>query len=343
MLDTIRLKIPIDENDAERIVKKSIEFSKEDHLNDLTLLRAFMTPMKLGSYDRHINIYISEANPNFAYLEFSLPKFKMGHNIFLFYPTDLEDTINEIYQYIRGFFNGRFPHWKTWEVVRLDICYAWKFKDESIAELILNSIKKFKYPRQQVFLYENSIMYKGVSYTSKWYLKNDEFYKHDFPKLLVEGKTEYAYTIENASRGVLRFEITLKKRGVEYYFLQKKKSAVFIEDLKTEIIMKLLQTFFKKYFNGFIPNYMRTQEVAEKLIKLFGRQKAKNIFQYYEAITSTDPQNYSNFKKFVPSPVTIRYYKRELIRAGVGVSSDELKLLEAQDLDFNIPSKYATS
>jgi len=340
MLDTIRFRVPIDDNIAERIAKATIELSKHDNLKEFTIIRCFNRKIQLGSNNRNINIFLTSDKQ--CFIEFSIAKFEYGHNVYMYYPAQLEDTMDNLYQLLKGYFYGQFNHWKTWEIVRLDICYAWKFKNNDIAKLVINSLKSYKYPRQNQIIYDTSIMNIGTSYTSKFYLKNYEYYENDFPKLIGEGKPDLAHALENASQGVIRFEVSLRKKAVEYYFSDNGiKNTITIKNLHHETILECLQYFFKKSFNGFVPKYMSNQEVADKLLTEFTKNKAKAIFQYYMAITSNNPNDYNTYKKFTAIR-SIRYYKQELKKIGIGLSADTETLLK-EDLDFNIPSKYVTS
>ena len=181
---------------------RSIATSKVDNNKDHLIFRVYRTDLQLGSYDRNINLFVSESRPNFCFLEFSIPKYYYGNNVYLFYPSSdfqhvLELVENDLIKYF-----GDFPPIKTWDIFRLDLCYAWKFLDQKTSENVLEVLRSYAFSRKKSHNYDTSIMMTGSTYSVKWYLKKPEYYYHDFLQLLHQHKENYAYEIANVSEGV---------------------------------------------------------------------------------------------------------------------------------------------
>lgn len=334
MIDTIRFRIPLNQKCCELLKKKSIETSRYDHKTDNTLFKIYKTDIELGSYDRNINIFFDDKYPDEARVEFSVPKYVFGHNVWLLYASKVEEVIDQIYRNFCNYF-GDFPHYSKWEIMRLDICYAWKFESDSIADAVLTTLHSYRYSRKEHTIYDTSIMIKGRTYSLKWYLKHPEYYKHDFKALLLKRHTQYAHEIESTAKGVLRFEATLRKDALQAEFELRR---VYIKDITHERVQSVLKKYFKKYFKGATPQFMNTQSVARKLLSIFGKKKAKSLYEFYFIFHSGNKQAINNYLTFVPKR-TQQYYFHELAAAGIGLPKKGLDF----DFNFDIPSEYAVN
>jgi II/X family phage/plasmid replication protein len=348
MIDTIRFRIKLDKDQFNSIIKKSVETSKIDNSSQTLKFRVYNTNIELGSFDRNINIFCSDSNPDFAFLELSIPKFYYGQNVSLFYCNDLESVLRNIKDDLERYF-GIFPDIQYWEIMRIDICYAWKFLSQDIAERVLELIRSYKMTKKKIYNYDSSIFQKGSTYSIKWYLKKPEFYYHDFPYLLKKYKESYAYEIANFSEGVLRFEVTMR-----HIHLQRVlgKQQILYTDITDDLCFALLEKYFIKFFKGKIPKFMNNQTVLNKLIIRYppqkvlkdGRVKYSRValiaYEYYLTINAMDALEKKKYLE-LKSKKTIYRLDNQLRQAGVGLPNE--KNLHLSEFDFSIPSPYAVN
>ena len=86
---------------------------------------------------------------------------------------------------------------------------------------ILDVLKSFDVSRKRNIIHRSSIMEQGSTYSMKFYLKFDEYKVHDFANLRKKD-LNFAYDVLSYSSGVLRFEVTLRKKQLEYEFKKKR-------------------------------------------------------------------------------------------------------------------------
>ncbi len=148
-------------------------------------------------------------------VELSLPKLWQGHNIHLLYDfTKALDVLKERFEQqlnLKG--KTKLVDPEQWEVSRVDICYNWEFPSQRMAHEYLDSLKRIHYPQKKPTIYEDGILFKGNTYSLKFYLKLPEFKLHDQPALL-KGKCslEWLNQLEAWAQGVLRAEVLLRRR-----------------------------------------------------------------------------------------------------------------------------------
>ena len=163
----------------------------------------FHVPPKWKEDDSHLTV------------ELSLPKLWYGHNVHLLYDWRqalelLREKLNEQFK-LRT--NVVLPSVHTWILNRVDICYAWRFPNQSFAQSFLDSLKCVRFPYKKPVIYPTTILFRGTTYSFKVYLKHPEFRKHDL-KALIKQKCslEWINHIERMAEGVLRAEATLRRQ-----------------------------------------------------------------------------------------------------------------------------------
>lgn len=148
-------------------------------------------------------------------VELSLPKLWQGHNIHLLYDfTKALQVLKERFEHqlnLKG--KAKLVDPEYWEVSRVDVCYNWEFPSQRMAKEYLDSLKRIHYPHKKPTIYEDGILFKGNTYSVKFYLKLPEFKLHDQPALL-KGKCslEWLNQLEAWAQGVLRAEVLLRRR-----------------------------------------------------------------------------------------------------------------------------------
>lgn len=230
MLDTIKVAIPLTKGQHKRLNDKEMardvarwaKVNLHEGFIELTKISGLLD-LDQNSFHRQI---MWDVKPEWSegtrlIIEFSVPKFWYGHNICLLY--NWRDALSEI----KGYFETQFkltrmklPSVNSWQVLRFDACYAWRFPSQEHAQAYLDNLKRLKFPYKEPTIRRTSIFFPGATYSVKVYLKYPEFQKNDLKALLEqEASLEWINHLEDLSRGVLRFEVTcrsqfLKRRGL---------------------------------------------------------------------------------------------------------------------------------
>ena len=337
MIDTIKFKIPIDNDIFSRIERKSIEFNKHDNEIDRTFIQILTKKIKVGSFDRHINIKVFDNEQ--VFLEFSAPKIFYGHNVFLVAPEQIIFICKTVHETLVKTF-GKFPRPEFWEINRIDFCYAWKLPSEYVAEQVLNIFRGITVNRKKTHFYDTTVMYTGRTQSIKFYLKHPEFYEHDFKELKKEGKTDLAYNFLNISEGVLRFEVTLRNIAlVREFYGQCKSTTIGLDNLifTTKRCQLVLQKYLHKVLKLNNVRTMDNKSVFNKLKDCYGQSRARYLFLFYKLLFSTDRNEKDILKSY--SRYQVWRNIKKLRECEVGISEDQMQV----GFDFSIPSEYVVN
>jgi len=254
-----------------------------------------------GSWCRDIICVIDEYNLR-VLVELSLPKFFNGQNVDLLY--NYQVGVLDFITYIYNFFRVKLPdseHINSIEVSRVDFCYYYKFTSQLHA---LDFIRSFKYwsqhKRKRVHFYDTSVMFVGNSYSVKFYMKYDEFQKHDKKEIIsniasimdrsdTESRREISdYTdiisyCDAFSSGMVRCEITSRRKNLNYYniytvgdLLKMDIFSYYEKCLDRMGVLKMGHTDKNETFNKLKHDKKLIQYVA--LLQTFGRDKVKEMY-----------------------------------------------------------------
>ena len=328
MVDTIKFKIPINKDVYNKIVKKSISYEKKDNLLEKTIFKVHKTDTELGSYDSNVNIFLDEINNNYLKIELSIPKFFIGNNIWLLYIDKLETALFSLRSNLINYFDVLIVDIDKWEIERLDICYAWKLERHEYAEELMQIIRNYNFPRKRTHVYESSVMFIGKTYSVKFYLKQEEFYKHDFNKWKNKD-IELAYNLYEWSEGVVRFEVTLRKTALKDIL---KRDKIYYTDLTEELILERLNYYFNKVTHSY-GKMMTTRDVIKELRLHHSDEQSLKIWQFYRLWNSEIPEDREILKKSY-SRSTVWRMLSWLKEAKIGLPSDSFK----RNIDLVIPS-----
>jgi hypothetical protein len=232
VIDTLKLSIPLAQsqfNKLQKLLEKDenwqwVKFQPSS--GELKLVRCRgLAHLDKHSFHRNIRWDVSQlyiSDKTFLTLELSLPKFWYGHNVHLLY--DFVSALQQLKKILDKELHCRFPDVMTWQVSRVDCCYAWRCPSEKIAQQILDSLKRLNFSRKKPIIYPETILFVGATYSVKFYLKYFEFIEHD-RKALLEDKAslEWINYLEELSKGVLRYEVTLRRQ----YLKRKNINTVF--------------------------------------------------------------------------------------------------------------------
>jgi len=269
---------------------------------------------------------------NVLSIEFSVPKYLIGHNIYLIDPKDITGALFKLHKEITKLF-GDFPSLIYWEITRIDFCYSWKLRDHEIAVKVMEMLQKLDYPKKKKYIYSDAVMFKGSEFSLKFYLKDNEFYVHDFKELKKLGHTDLAYELYDISRGVLRFEATIRRKQLARLLYGEEKSKVFWqpEHFSQEIIEGILNAYLRKILMG-LSGFASNNLILQKLVKTYGKTRGIQLYLYYKEVFS-GIDGKSNLRENLSRASVYRIIK-QLRKAGVGLNVDA----SVSDFSLSIPS-----
>lgn len=331
MIDTIKFKIPITSNLYKQIKSHSLETLRYNHNEKNIDFRYITSDIHLPSYDRKITMFVHESK-NYVFMEFSVPKFHYNHNIYMVFPQEIENVMLHLYSLILPYYS-EFPDPSYWKIYRLDICYNWKLENQRIAEEILEVIKSFNYGRKKKSIFLNGVSWVGSSYSCKFYLKQPEFYAHDFREIK-RTNPDQAHSLLNRAEGVLRFEVCLRKKQLEFLFEQ----VPTIDMIEYDKILKLLNQYMNQVFDKQKTKFMEQKEIIDRLLMFYDNTKAIQLYEFYTSWFTKDPQIKDYLKKTYKRHKVYRNLKA-LQKAGIGINVKA----ELKDISLTIPSSFSTN
>ena len=125
MIDTIKFFVSIPDVQALNRIRSISEQIKREDLKTGKIRFVFHTAeIKVGSYNKSINVKITDNLYNQGlYIELSIPKYAKGNNIEMLLPRELPTIIEKLAQETTTQLATQLPHFSTWEIFRLDLCY----------------------------------------------------------------------------------------------------------------------------------------------------------------------------------------------------------------------------
>lgn len=326
MIDTMRFRIALNEHQYECIRRASIQLEKRNNANDSTIFRILRQDLPIGSYNRNVNLFVNEDKE--CFLEFSVPKFAMGHNIYMVAPEEVPKLLEKLCGKLKREFRD-FPEVIFWEVMRIDLCYAWKLRSHDVAARVMEALQKLEVARKKKSSYASSVMFIAPTMSLKFYLKDDEFYAHDFKELKRLGFTDEAYELYEKSKGVLRFEITMRKKQIDrvlpYYDL--------FNSSAIEVLLKKALTSVLHGANEAIT----LDEVADRLVTQYGKKRGFHLYSFYKVYYG-EPNGRTKLKRYLARS-TVYANLRYLAKANVGLQIDHIP----DDFNLRVPSEYSVN
>lgn len=163
-------------------------------------------------------------------------------------------------------------------------------------------------------------MWRGTTSSIKFYLKHNEYKKHN-RKILSELKNinPSIDKIYKLSEGVLRFEITYRKQGIDYLF--GKKQVTYKDLLNKDFLETALSINLNRLTMNLDKSVMDDREALKQLKKIYSSRKSIRLFTFYKLFTS--PQiNHRIMLKRNYNPSTIWRNKKDISLARVGLPSN---------------------
>ncbi len=337
MIDTLKLLIPIADRDFLEQIKSKLTRTRRENLDTKELKFEYYTgEVQVGSYKRTVSMYLSEGNPQGFFVEFSLPKQKYNNNVEMVYASMIPDILESFREQLCKHLNETLPLLSEWIVYRLDVCYNWTFESKEKCQSFMGFIQRIDFPKKKKYVYDTSVMYKGTAYTIKFYLKGDEFKKHDF-KALLKSDEDLAHKLLNWAYKVLRFEVEFKKVYLKTLFKIEK---VLISDVANNLkIETILKTYLDMVFRYVDKENMKHEDARQLINENFKPAKALRLYQFYKGYYYEQDEKYHIQKGLNAS--TIWRYKKDLQSIGVSFTENfgDKKFVAIEELV--IPSKHA--
>lgn len=306
MIDTLRFEINCGVDCVNTITNKATLYLGYDKNTKTEKYRLYKAFVNLGSYEYGIQIFIR--NDDSIIIEFSAPKYEHDHNILLMSAKDLDKCLVRLHSDLQDTFSVLLPPYTHWHLHRIDFCYAWKYFDNSVVQKIIDFFKSKTYSRKDTIAHDTSVMWKGSDQSMKFYAKNDEFLQHDF-KRISKASLEKAVYLDSLSRGVLRFECTLRHNAVLQEFGIDTMSYImhflsddYIIDYMNKKILKLLHVRTRR---------MSTEKGYEILYSNFKSHLASKLFDYWRKLFSDDSFDINSIRSL---PRTTRWRYNRLIK-----------------------------
>lgn len=318
MIDTIKLLIPIEDRDSrEKLKSRLIRFRKEDLSAGRIHFEFFRSNVKLGSFNRTIALKSTE-DPLGFFIEFSVPKYAKGNNVEMIYPHDLITYFDTLLSELSEKLEFALPHYSTWIIYKLDICYNWFLQDKAEAEYAMHFLQRIDFPRKKKYNYDTSVMFIGSAYTIKFYLKGPEFLKNDFKEIPETQGHNLIYEAEK----IVRYEIGFRREYLEKIL---GKETVYLQDVADDsLIENLLKDYLEKKIFRYLTNQSITEaKVEEVLDRNFTKRMSMTLFLFYKSYYF-DPSLKRKMLTGGANRSTIYRHKKLLKKVGIGSDLSEV-------------------
>lgn len=308
MIDTIKFRILVNDKIWEKaltLFTKSNESKQED--GSFVIHNCYF-PLNLPSYDRNLNVLLyPNKSENHIFVELSLPKFIFKTNIISPTRDQYKLLIDEAYLVLSDKL-GLIPPPTSWLVQRLDLAVQWRYSDLNSAGDVLNVLKQFGDTNFDTTTYKN--------YTTKFYLKNPEYKKHDY-KWLCGFDRVYADYIDDLSKGILRFEVCLKGKAVDTCFGSYSWTSII--NASDSVFENILKSKLLKFYNYLEPVMMTPEEAFKILAKNYTQEMAIKLIGYMRIRDGNNPDKKKTLSVFTPQQRS--KWNRLLKLAKVGINA----------------------
>ncbi len=322
MIDTIKFFVSIDDVQVLNRIKNTSKQLESKNLKTGEVEFVFhKSEIKVGSYDKSINIRIVDnLYRQGLYIELSIPKYAKGNNIEMLLPSELPTILEKLQQETNTQLDTTLPHFSTWQIFRIDLCYNWIFKNKAETETIMGFLQGIDYPRKKKIPYPTSVTFLGSAYLIRFYLKYPEYVVHDFKELKGDNKTsDRTLGLLDWAEKIVRFEVEFKKNYLKGVFGYEK---VFIEHvIDDEQIEEILRFYLKDKVFKYV-NLKNTSEAQVEEILYnrsgFKKTKATRLYQFYLDYYLGDGAIKRRIDAGGLNRSTVWRYKTDLKNVGIG-------------------------
>jgi II/X family phage/plasmid replication protein len=339
MIDTIGLKIPIDQDIyssllqlmtvTQRIDKTTGEIEFEYHNSKLDFSCPswshkvmFKATDEYWTYDETSRHPVKDNGQPHIVLEFSVPKILFGHNLVSAAPCLIYAALHSVRDYFERVYGILLPMPNDWYCYRLDTCANFILADEQQGRSLISYLQRLNYPRKPKATYEDTGLYfPSRHHTLKIYLKGPEFKKHDLQRFNNDKKAaENLYLAQQ----IVRVEVEHRKRL--RYITQKYQAehglkldtfesyprmADLIEMIDFEAEMKRI---VGQVFCGAVSKVMKTMDAYNLLAQKHSVKQSRSFHHVYMVIIT---HGQKEAKKIIPEGT---YYRALRAFRDVGLS-----------------------
>lgn len=312
MIDTMRFKLHVTPEQHDLLTKGFLTVPYR--AKDGSLKQKKIGHIEIPPYLSKINLLSFSDQYSTLYMEGSIPKLWYGENVHLFYPIQLEATLEIIYRLLVDKL-GSFPHYSLWEIQRLDMCYAWKFGTEQEAIDAIRLAQTLDYPRKDRHPYKDESVDFGRGSTKiKFYRKYPEFKKVGLPQLSSHLALTSGGQILELAKGVVRFEITFRRKALQY--LLKKKSITYKDFVSDEIFITFMRDVLIKFDGKSNKNLIELDLYGKALSKIYKAGKVGRLMSHIVGYILASPEIKKILKRYSNSS-DLTSNKKALTEAGV--------------------------
>jgi II/X family phage/plasmid replication protein len=350
MYDTIRLRSPyIDDVLADYITNFCVLRQGVD-ISTGEMLYKIVTSELEGSYDNRIMLQVRDYDfdsmgqkinsKKYLVIECSVAKMRNGHNVYSdFY--SIKDDIFFMINTIEKILNVKLPCWYLWQVLRVDVSQNYVLDSIYDVHDYIMKYNLISYPRRRVHKYSNTAIYfAGSTTTFKIYSKFDEYKKHDRKRIhnMLQYNKDKIFSFEEFTKKVLRFEVEIKKRKLEYDFLK----SVCVYMLSDDYLISVFNNEVDKVLKLVKSDYELVNDfvnVRDRLEQLYSSQKSKILFAFWNELVI---MGYDEVKSRYAKKTFYRHLK-DLRESGISFNNSDIKKVDDKYSDF-IPyfdSKYS--
>jgi len=344
MIDTVRFRTPINGN-QKKLVEQIGRRTESYDMATGEIYYSFTNVNLKGSWETSIQLKVNEKvminskQYYMLYVECSLHKLILGHNCYggsddlrkqLVYLQDI--LFKELYIFI---------DLKEITITRIDYAYVWKLKNQQQSINFIKQLHKVPYRGKTPKPWKTSSFWKLTNWSMKVYDKLADFQTHDMKK------SNFTQKFYNELPGILRFEITFRKKKLED--LHKKKN-LQLEDINILLLKEFVdeKILYIEEFIGDKKDYNRLN-TFEKVMNTLNNSKtlkkgmASRLLTTYTIINNIGLDGYQNMTK---QNTTYYRHVKLLKQHGIDVANGtiDLKTKYVQKLypeDFKMSeSKY---
>lgn len=335
LIDTIKLK-GIITDDIFHKISSQLTLKQCIDLKVGEAIYTFTSGQLEGSYDSKISLNLKYDLENIIFVECSLHKIILGHNVFGG-SDDVLSQIKYLHNLIENAFDVflNFDYWE-WEVFRVDIAHCFKLPSpESVVEYI-RILSNADFPRRKINRYQDeSIATYGSTTAIKFYNKGIEFGKHDRKKLKSLLDYEKLQYIQLKANCILRVEVEIKHRKLKDLFC--KNPNVLELSKKFNMLLELKNNEVKKFLregNYGMKIYKKANEVEQRIYNLFSGVLASSLIATWYMLTT---QGETKVKEKINKRT---FYRHRKLLVDNGISWKGTDVVLRSDLMKLIPDDF---
>ena len=194
------------------LVSGSLDGSWESSVSVNVLREEWVTYRSTVANPRARVSTVKQACAPYLVIEGSVHKAMLGHNC-VGGPLDVVAAASWFVGDVGSRFEGIFPHWSEWRVLRVDWAEVYELAGFDAVAQYVHGLGLARYARRQPRRYgDECVFFAGTTTTTKFYHKGPEFAKHDHAKLARSTNERYAQDMQCKANSLLRVEISVKSK-----------------------------------------------------------------------------------------------------------------------------------